>query len=60
MRQQTQSKPPKAKEWCAHIEQTVALKAGHAYTLRFWAADLVPSEYEPAFAVRHFGAPAAV
>lgn len=28
--------------WGAHIEQSLALEAGHTYTLGFWAADLGP------------------
>jgi hypothetical protein len=33
----------------AHIEQTMALKAGHAYTLSFWAADLGSNEFDPLY-----------
>ena len=32
----------------AHIEQSVAVEAGHTYTLGFWAADLAPNQADPA------------
>src|SRR5688572_21190429 len=37
--------------WGAHIEQTVALQAGHTYTLSFWAANLGPGEADPGCAL---------
>ncbi|HEU4577386.1 MAG TPA: glycoside hydrolase family 9 protein, partial [Polyangiaceae bacterium] len=36
--------------WGAHIEQSLALEAGHTYTLGFWAADLGPNQADPACA----------